>query len=52
MIQGNRQHVVSQPILQLQNGYDPVLTFGEPLEHMTTLHVALNCLINCPPSVN
>ena len=24
--------------------------FGEPLVHMTTPHVAVHCLINCPPS--
>ena len=26
--------------------------FGEPMVHMTTPHVALNCLVICPPSVN
>ena len=48
----NFQTCCARPTLKLQNGYDPVLTFGEPLVQMTTPHVALICLINCLPSEN
>ena len=52
MIKGNRQRVVLSTYSQTENGQDPVLTLVEPFVHMTTPQVALNCLLNCPPSGN
>ena len=43
---------VRRPTLKLQLGKNEWLPFFEPLVQMTPPHVALNCLINCPPSRN
>ena len=50
MIKGNRQHIVLDRLSNFKMG--KILCFGEPLVHMITPQVALNCLIYCPPSEN
>ena len=49
MIKRNRQHVFLDLLPNLKCARSSAY-FAEPLVQMTTSQVALNCLINCPPS--
>ena len=51
MIKRNRQRVVLDLLPNTKCARSSAF-FGEPLVQMTTPHVALNCLVNCLPSVN